>query len=64
MILIFLLVFIGVISLFVFGQLEYCISGHASLLGADILYIEVLQACAELIYCISGHASVLDADLR
>ena len=28
----------------------YCISGHASLLGADILYIESMQACMKLIY--------------
>ena len=50
MILIFLLVFISVISLFVFRQLEYRISGPASLLKADILYIEAMQACLKLIY--------------
>jgi len=27
--------------------------GHASLRGADLLYIGAMQACAELIYCIS-----------
>jgi len=27
--------------------------GHASLRGADILYIEAMQACTGLIYCIS-----------
>ena len=31
--------------------------------GADILYIEAMQVCAELIYCISGHASLRGADL-
>jgi len=52
--------------------------GHASLRGADLLYIEAMQACAELIYGKSklckparswftvyrGHASLRGADLR
>jgi len=49
------------------AELIYCISrpckparswytvyrGHASLRGADLLYIGAMQACAGLIYCIS-----------
>ena len=30
-----------------------CISKPCSMLGADILYIEAMQACLGLIYCIS-----------
>ena len=37
--------------------------GHASLFGADILYIEAMQACLGLIYCISSPASLLGADI-
>ena len=36
---------------------------HASMLGADILYIEAMQACLGPIYCISSHASLLEADI-